>query len=125
MDRQSLQSDLEASHQKKAFDEKAAEITMWLVGSTVAVGWVGAGLIAVGANPVVAIILGIVLLVAFPTIIGGFVGVGLTASIFDIAPFGLVLRILVAYVLGAVIGNVASFIAGYSMGRFKNRRGPG
>jgi hypothetical protein len=98
---------------RKAYGQRAQEITGVLVGSLVAVYWIASGLMAAGANPVLAIVLSVILLLSTFTVIGLFVAGHLIGNAYGIPLLGLV---IVAFIVGIVAGIATGFTVGRWIG---------
>lgn len=99
-----------------AYGKRVAFITAITVGIIVAIGWNTSALLAVDANPIVAVILSALLLALTPTIIGLAIASFITGAIYDIPAMGMVWRTVFAIVIGGISGAVIGWTLGYLIG---------
>jgi hypothetical protein len=98
---------------RKAYGQRVTGITGGLVGGLVAIGWVASGLVAAGANPLLAIVLSVILLLSTFTVIGLFIAGNLIGNAYAVPWLGLV---IVAFIVGIVAGIATGFTIGRWIG---------
>lgn len=100
----------------QAYGKRVALIATVTIGIITAIGWDTQMLLTVGANPVIAVILSILLLVLTPTVIGLAIGSYVVGRIYGLPPFGMAFQTFFAIVIGAIIGAAAGWTIGYLIG---------
>lgn len=99
-----------------AYGTRSAYITWAVAGIAVATAWNADGMLAAGAHPVAAVLLGLVMVVLFPTVIGVVIGALVIGAIYGIPGMGVGWRALVAVGLGAAVGGAIGWTIGYGIG---------
>lgn len=107
-----------------AWGKRSAFVTWGVVGVVVAVAWNTDGLLAYGAHPIVALLLGAGMLLLLPTVIGLIVGSLVVGSLYGVPGMGMGFRTLVAAFLGVAVGAVVGWTFGYLVGAVIGMREP-
>ena len=100
----------------KACGKRTAFITWAVIGIVAAIGWNIAALLSFGANPIVAILWSMILLLLTPTVIGLAIGSFVVSKFYSLPPFGMAFRTLFAIVIGVLIGAAVGWTVGYLIG---------
>lgn len=100
----------------QAYGKRVAFIATATIGIITAIGWDTQMLLDAGANPIIAVILSILLLVLTPTVIGLAIGSYVVGRIYSLPPFGMAFRTFFAMVIGAIIGAAVGWTIGYLIG---------
>jgi hypothetical protein len=101
-----------------AYDKQTAQIVTVIVGAIMAVGWNTEALLGYDANPIIAVLLSIFLLLTTPTVVGLLIASFIVSLIYDLPAFAMAFRSLAAIFVGGLAGLVVGWPVGYLIGMF-------
>ena len=100
----------------KAYGKQAAKTTWGIVGVIVAIAWYANLFLSVGANPLAAIVVSIILLLLTPTVIGLGIAAAIAAAMFNLSGVAIVIRSLISILIGVLAGGITGWTIGYLIG---------
>lgn len=100
----------------KAYGKRVAKITWAVIGAIVAIGWNMDILLTAGANPLIALVISVVLLLLTPTVVGLGIASFVVGSTYRFPPFSMAFRTLIAIIIAGLIGGAVGWTLGYLIG---------